>query len=355
LIIQIVSCAMSLAVLVLHAIVSALAAGKTKSSAPASGEINVIVPTYNEGETIGECLGSLGRMDPTNPPHSTYVVDDSSSDGTQQIASTYPGVSLVKRPKRTSKADALNFAVRNIRGDIFAIVDGDCVVAPDWLGRLVSPLSDDSVGISTGSVLVLNRNDSLLTRMQSCEMALLCHELLRPVERVGMLYSINGNNFAFTRRCWEKVGGFDPSKLTEDTDFAIRTRAAGLHVRSADCRVFTHVPSRFRELLRQRRRWYVGWYQKLSSTNLLIGALFILLFYYAFFFFVACFSPISLAFFLAYYLELGATYRRAYGRISLLDPLVFIVLTPFVTTAVIAAAIPLALRGKDRLMVQQHW
>lgn len=355
-ILQLICHVISAAILVLHAVVSVLARGKTKHAEGAFRGINVIVPTYNEGQTIGACLESLMKMEPTNPPHATYVLDDNSSDGTAQIASTYSGsVCLIQRPQRTSKADALNHAVRNIPGDIFAIVDGDCVVEPRWLGGLISPLSDDSVGISTGSVLVENRNDSALTRMQSCEMAFLCHQLIQPVERVGMLYSINGNNFAFSRSCWEKIGGFDPARLTEDTDFAIRTRAAGLRVRSAESKVFTRVPSRFRELLRQRRRWYVGWYQNLSSTNLLAGAIFILLFYYAFFFFAASFSLLSPAFLFLYYIELSITYRRAYGRVSTLNPLAFIVIAPFFTTATILAAIPSVLRGKGRLTVERHW
>lgn len=355
-ILQFIFHAISLAILVLHAVVSILAAGRPRHAAGAFRGINIVVPTYNEAETIADCLGSLMNMGPNEPPHATYVLDDNSSDGTAQVASSYSGsASLIQRPQRTSKADALNYAVRNIKGDIFAIVDGDCVVGPRWLGELVSPLSDDSVGISTGSVLVQNRDDSALTRMQSCEMAFICHQLIRPVERVGMLYSINGNNFAFSRSCWEKVGGFDPSKLTEDTDFAVRTRAAGLEVRSADSKVLTRVPSGFHDLLRQRRRWYIGWYQNLSSTNLLAGAIFILLFYYAFLFFVASFSLLSLAFLLVYYIELSFTYRKAYGRASILNPLVFIVFAPFFTTVVIAAAIPSALRGKDRLTVEQHW
>ena len=355
-ILQFIFHGISVAILVLHAVVSVLATGKARHAAGAFHGINVVVPTYNEAETIGSCLESLMKNESANPPHATYVLDDNSSDGTAQIASTYSGrISIIQRPQRTSKADALNHAVHNIQGDIFAIVDGDCVVGPQWLGGLVSPLSDDSVGISTGSVLVQNRNDSALTRMQSCEMAFLCHQLIRPVERVGMLYSINGNNFAFSRSCWEKVGGFDPARLTEDTDFAIRTRAAGLQVRSADSKVFTRVPSRFRELLRQRRRWYIGWYQNLSNTNLLAGAIFILLFYYAFFFFVASFSILSLAFLFAYYIELIITYRKAYGRASILNPLAFIVLAPFFTTAVIASAIPSALSGRDRLTVERHW
>ncbi len=318
-------------------------------------EVKVLVPTHNEVDTIEDCLRSLLSMK-TRIPHSIYVLDDNSTDGTLDIVSGYtPRVSLVRRDVRKSKADALNEAVSNLDGELFAVVDADCTVAEDWLPNMVLGFGDPSLGIRTGPVLVGNRSDSPLTRIQSCEMAFLCHQLLKPVEKVGMLYSINGNNFAFTRTCWEKVGGFDTSKLTEDTDFAVRTRLAGMDIEVANAKVFTNAPSRLGNLLRQRRRWYIGWYQDLSTISLLGGALFILLFYYAFIFFLVASSPLSLTCFLAYYLQLAFTYRRSYRSTSLVNPLLFIVSAPIITTTTILMALPSVIRGKGQIDLKDHW
>lgn len=354
-IIQLILHVISAVIVILYIVIFSLSTGGKRDRTPPFENLNILVPTYNEAETIAECLESLLEMD-ANLPHKIYVLDDNSSDGTPGIVSRYSDrVSLLERSARTSKADALNHALQNLEGDVFAVVDADCIVGREWLSQLVCPLSDDSVGISTGSILVKNRNSSILTRLQSCEMAFLCHQLLRPVEKVGMLYSINGNNFAFTRSCWEKVGGFDPTKLTEDTDFAIRTRRSGLDIRFANARVFTRVPARLGDLLRQRRRWYIGWYQDLSSASLFGGAIFILLFYYAFIFFIATFSIFSAVFFIIYYLELSATFHKAYGKIDVVNPLVFIILAPFLTTATIITALPSVLKGKKNLALGKHW
>ncbi|MBU7004768.1 MAG: glycosyltransferase family 2 protein, partial [Theionarchaea archaeon] len=255
---------------------------------------------------------------------------------------------------RTSKADALNTAVSDLKGGIFAVVDADCVVSDNWLDNILEPLMEGR-GVSTGSILVRNRGDSIWTRSQSCELAFLCHQLLKPVERVGMLYSINGNNFAFTRECWEKVDGFDPSKLTEDTDFALKTRLAGMGIGFARAKVFTRVPRGLGELMRQRRRWYLGWYQDLSRISLFAGALFIMMFFYSFVFFLVAFSIYSLILAIIYYIELCITFRRAYGTIDPLNPLLFIVLSPILTTLVILTALPSALKGRNNISFDQHW
>jgi len=345
----------SIIIIALYLLILLLSVRRKEEEAAIEDPVNVIVPTYNEAETVGDCLESLVKM-AGQPEARIYVVDDNSTDGTRDVVSRFEGkVFLMERPTRTSKADALNHAVRNLKGDIFAVVDADCTVGTQWLSQVVKPLAGRSAGVSTGSVLVGNRKASILTRMQSCEMAFLCHQLLLPAERLGALYSINGNNFAFTRECWERVGGFDPSKLTEDTDFAVRTRLSGLQIRSARSRVFTHVPESLGELLRQRRRWYIGWYQDFSNFSLLGGAAFILLFYFAPILFIAAGSILSPVFIIAYLTELTITYRRAYGHLSILDPLIFLVLVPLVTAATIVTALPSVLKGEKAMTLEKHW
>jgi cellulose synthase/poly-beta-1,6-N-acetylglucosamine synthase-like glycosyltransferase len=317
--------------------------------------VNVLVPTYNEADNIASCLESLVSMDDGGIEHTINVIDDNSPDGTADIVERrFPKVSLVRREDRTSKADALNTSVRNLEGDLFAVVDADCVVSQNWLENIAKPLIEGK-GISTGSILVDNRGDTIWTRAQSCELAFLCHQLLKPVERVGMLYSINGNNFAFTRDCWKGSEGFDPSKLTEDTDFAVKSRLAGLEIEFVRAKVFTKVPRSLGLLLRQRRRWALGWFQDISIHSLLVGVLFISLFFYASIFFLAAFSIYSLIIAIIYYLELCITYRQAYGTLDPLNPLLYIFLWPILTTLIILTALPSALRGRDKLSFEEHW
>jgi biofilm PGA synthesis N-glycosyltransferase PgaC len=346
---------LSAAIVILYLLIFIILSTEGGGGPGEKGKVNVLVPTYNESDNIATCLESLTSMDDGEIEHTVHVIDDNSPDGTADIVERrFPGVSLVRREGRTSKADALNTSVRDLEGDMFAVVDADCVVSKNWLEDITRPLTMGK-GISTGSILVDNRGDTIWTRAQSCELAFLCHQLLKPVERVGMLYSINGNNFAFTRDCWERAEGFDPSKLTEDTDFAVKSRLAGLEIEFVRAKVFTRVPRSLGQLLRQRRRWALGWFQDISIHSLLAGVLFISMFFYAAIFFLAAFSVYSLTLAIIYYIELCITYRQAYGTLDPLNPLLYIVLSPILTTLIILTALPIALRGRDNLSFEEHW
>jgi glycosyltransferase involved in cell wall biosynthesis len=66
--------------------------------------VTVLVPAYNEAETVGDTLQSL--MAQTVPAVEIIVIDDGSTDATSEVARRY-GVTVVRPPKNTgSKAGA---------------------------------------------------------------------------------------------------------------------------------------------------------------------------------------------------------------------------------------------------------
>ena len=78
--------------------------------------IGIIIPAYNEAESIGVTLQSL--LNQTYLPYQIIVVDDGSTDTTaevvNQIATQYPVVQLVQR---SEKGEHLPGAKRR-RGDL---------------------------------------------------------------------------------------------------------------------------------------------------------------------------------------------------------------------------------------------
>lgn len=118
--------------------------------------LSVIVPFYNIEECVSYCLGSLLAQTYTN--YEVICVDDGSVDDTlarlrlcEQKNSRVRVVSV----KNGGLSYARNCGVQAAAGELITFVDGDDVVAPKYLERLVSAL------IGTGSDMVIARMKSI--------------------------------------------------------------------------------------------------------------------------------------------------------------------------------------------------
>jgi poly-beta-1,6-N-acetyl-D-glucosamine synthase len=113
--------------------------------------LTVIVPAYNEAETLADTLRSLVRQ--TLLPSEIVVVDDCSTDETAEIAESF-GVTVLRPPVNTgSKAGAQSFALDRVRTDLVMAVDADSTLAPDAIGLLLDAFDDPEVAAACGLVL----------------------------------------------------------------------------------------------------------------------------------------------------------------------------------------------------------
>jgi glycosyltransferase involved in cell wall biosynthesis len=93
--------------------------------------ISIIIPAYNEEDTIAGCLDSLLEQTYPNRLMDVIVVDNNSTDNTQSIVADYP-VKLVAEDKQGSYA-ARNAGVNNTEGHILAFTDADVRPHKKWL------------------------------------------------------------------------------------------------------------------------------------------------------------------------------------------------------------------------------
>ena len=115
-----------------------------------------ITVARNESATIRACLDSLLRQEPKLDEVLMY--DDSSSDGTQDIASEIslrnPELAIISlaeevriaSPKKRALADGFARAT----GDVVAITDADCVVPPAWVNEMIGEM-DPATGAVIGA------------------------------------------------------------------------------------------------------------------------------------------------------------------------------------------------------------
>ncbi len=115
-------------------------------------EVSILVPVYNEAETIGETLRQIMEVCQGLPMSSeVIVVDDGSTDSTAQLA-VIAGAVLIRHDSNRGYGAALKTGLRLAQGEIIVIIDADLTYPPQRIPELVKELEtcDMAVGSRTG-------------------------------------------------------------------------------------------------------------------------------------------------------------------------------------------------------------
>lgn len=114
-------------------------------------KVSVIVPVYNEIDTIEEILN---RIQATGIPHEIVVVDDFSVDGSREKLKELDGNGLIKvilRERNEGKGAAVTTGFKHATGEIFLIQDADLEYDPRDYPSLLAPLEEGLADVVYGS------------------------------------------------------------------------------------------------------------------------------------------------------------------------------------------------------------
>ncbi len=133
--------------------------------------VSVVVPLFNEGESIRETIRSLLALEYPSHKLDVVVVDDCSSDDSYlwacKAAEGDPRVTVLRNRRNLGKRRSINRAVKQASSEIIVSVDSDVIVQPDAVRQLVRRFVRPEIAAVGGRVNVVNRNDNWLTRMQT--------------------------------------------------------------------------------------------------------------------------------------------------------------------------------------------
>jgi cellulose synthase/poly-beta-1,6-N-acetylglucosamine synthase-like glycosyltransferase/peptidoglycan/xylan/chitin deacetylase (PgdA/CDA1 family) len=228
---------------------------------PVTEPVSVIVPAWNEREGIA---GTVTSLVTSGHDVEVVVVDDASTDGTAAVvaALNLPGVRVVRVPWG-GKAAALNAGIALSTHPIVIMVDGDTVVEPEAIHRLVQPFADPTVGAVAGNVKVGNRT-TMVARWQHIEYVIGFNLDRRLYETFDCIPTVPGALGGFRRMALLAAGGVTDDTLAEDTDLTIAVHRAGWRVvYEESARAWTEAPATVRQLWLQRHRWSYGTMQAL--------------------------------------------------------------------------------------------
>lgn len=230
---------------------------------PARPAVSVVVPNLDSpwiGTTLAALAGEIARLPQSRSPDLTaevVVIGRDAPGQVREFLATHPEsaseVLFVETEGRLSPAAARNRGVAEARGRRLLFTDADCTPQPGWLPHLAAALEDSPVA---GGAVTFDLEAGYWAVADNIASF---HELLpdRPGER-DTRDPLGSLNLAVTREAWETAGPFDEALVTsEDLDWVLRARAAGLATAFVPEAVVEHAPVRAdRAALEAHARWY---------------------------------------------------------------------------------------------------
>ncbi|RLJ05580.1 MAG: hypothetical protein DRP13_00210 [Candidatus Aenigmatarchaeota archaeon] len=218
---------------------------------------SVLIPAYNEEKTIGKTIRSvLGLNYPKNKLE-IIVINDGSKDKTGKIAEGFAGVKVLHNKKNRGKACSLNRGLKIAKGELIVCIDADSLVEPDILKKMVGYFKDPKIGAVTPALKVWNPKN-FLEKIQYAEYILNIF-LRKALAFLDSIHVTPGVFSVYRKDVLEKAGGFDESNLTEDMEIALRIHEMGYKIENnLDAVSYTICPDRWKNLFKQRIRWYRG-------------------------------------------------------------------------------------------------
>ncbi|MFU8928260.1 glycosyltransferase family 2 protein, partial [Acinetobacter puyangensis] len=115
--------------------------------------ISVVIPTYNRAHLIRESLQSV--LDQTLQPYEIIVVDDFSTDDTEEVVNSLnsPLIKYVKNQRKKGANGARNTGILMAQGEFIAFHDSDDIWLPEKLELQKNIFKDTDIDLCFCSML----------------------------------------------------------------------------------------------------------------------------------------------------------------------------------------------------------
>jgi cellulose synthase/poly-beta-1,6-N-acetylglucosamine synthase-like glycosyltransferase len=229
--------------------------------------VTIQLPIFNEQFVIDRLIEAVCAIDYPQNKLEIQVLDDSTDETTEVAAGIvaryaalgHPIVYIHRANRYGYKAGALDAGLKVASGEFIAIFDADFVPPPDWLMKVIHHFGEPDVGMVQTRWTHLNRDYSLLTRIEA--ILLDGHFILEHGARVrsGDFFNFNGTAGMWRRKAISDGGGWQHDTLTEDTDLSYRSQIAGWRFKylpEVECP--SELPIEMTAFKTQQARWAKG-------------------------------------------------------------------------------------------------
>jgi len=232
--------------------------------------VSVIVAAHNEADHLLHLLTSLTNQTYPAEMYEIIIADDESTDDSRsiilQFEEKYANVKLLEVKGRdqavSPKKNALTQAISLSKGDIILTTDADCIVPQHWIESTVASFADDTAMVVGYSRTKLRewRKAPLVQKFEHMDFVA-TYLVMAGSYTIGKSFAAIGQNLAYTRDAFDKVGGFGSIKHMlsgDDVNLMQLMRLAGMNIKfnfSPYSFVYTEPIPNWKMLVNQRTRW----------------------------------------------------------------------------------------------------
>jgi len=229
---------------------------------------SIIVAAKNEENNIDNCLKSLSCLEYPENKLEIIIVNDNSTDRTQEIINKYllsdnRFKTIIPQKEighLKGKANAIANGILISKNEIILTTDADCSVSKTW-AKTIASYYTENVAMVHGYT---NQNEnSLFEAMQSKDFLYLLG-VAAGTMNLGKPLSCIGNNMSYRRKVYNEVGGYENIPFSVTEDFKLLMAVYGLkkykiiYPIDSDSLVTSAPCPDIKTLYLQKKRWGIG-------------------------------------------------------------------------------------------------
>ena len=221
--------------------------------------VTVIVPCWNEENTVKGTVDSLLAMDYPKDKLKIMLVDDGSTDNTWQVLQQFtetPNIEVIHK-ENGGKHTAMNLGIERATTEMVGCLDADSFVTPTALKRMI-PYFDDAAVMAVSPSIIVKDPKRPMEWAQKVEYQLSVY-IKKMLGLMNAIHVTPGPFSIYRMEVFQQLGLYREAHKTEDMEIAYRMHEAGMRIEQAhDAVVYTKTPSTAVALYKQRKRWIYG-------------------------------------------------------------------------------------------------
>lgn len=200
--------------------------------------VSVVVASYNHASFIIRALHSVYSQ--TWKDVELIVIDDASTDGTleaankflsrQDMRKRFQRIEIIKNDVNLGAPATLNKGLEKASGEWLTILNSDDFYMPERFTRLIQVLTEQNREHGFTGLQLVDKNGTEIKNHRFSSLFASLYDRISNAKSIGFpildenIAHTSGNIF-FSRKIYEKIGGFINLKLSHDWDFLIRLLA----------------------------------------------------------------------------------------------------------------------------------